>query len=36
MWLVLAKSVRSFVCSLAFGGAWVEKSALRDVARKDE
>ncbi len=36
MWLVLAKSVRLFVCSLAFAWGWVEKSALRDVARKDE
>ena len=34
--LVLAKFVRLFVCSLAFAWGWVGKSALRDVARKDE
>jgi len=34
--VVLAKSVCLFVCSLAFAWGWVEKSALRDVARKDE
>jgi len=33
---VLAKFVRLFVCSLAFAWGWVGKSALRDVARKDE
>jgi len=34
--VVLGKSVRLFVCVLAFAWGWVEKSALRDIARKDE